>query len=68
MEGNIGTRNTILNQLGNSWSMHWYLFTLETIWVINIGFFWMRDVAITSRSLNVLFTQENNTLTYHSKH
>jgi hypothetical protein len=50
MEGDIGTRNTILNQFSDTWTMYWYLFTLETFWVINLGFFWMCDVAIKSLS------------------
>ena len=40
------TRNTIFNQLSDSWSMYWYLFTLKTFWVIDAGFIWMCDVAI----------------------
>ena len=62
MEGDIGTRNAIFNQLSNSWTMYWYLFTLETFWVINLGFVWMCDVAITKKSKvseNVLFREYN---------
>ena len=44
--GNISFRNTILNQFSDSWTMYWYLFTLETCWIINLGFFWMRYVSI----------------------
>ena len=46
MEGDIGTRNTILNHFSDSWTMYWYLFTLKTFWVINFGFLWMCDVTI----------------------
>ena len=68
MKGNIGTRNTILDQFGDSWTMYWYLFTLETLWVIDLGFFWMRDVAVTVEVSTFCSQKETHTtLTYHSK-
>ena len=71
MVGDIGSRNTILYQLSNRWTMYWYLSTLETFRVIYLGFFWICDIAKKKfkKSFNVLFTQKEKTttLTYHSK-